>query len=126
MVNSGHSDTYLGPHRHGRHVKLEIFIVLKGRGAFLTFDDAGKVNSCAILDEKGPVKMVEIPPQDWHSLVVLSDQASFLEIVEGKYDPVKHKELPSWAPQEGSDEAPSYLTKLKRIVDEFRTKGGAR
>ena len=124
MVNSGYSDTYLGPHRHGKHVKLEIFIVLKGRGAFLSFDDTGKVTSCVALDEKGPVKMVEVPPQDWHSLIVLSEEASFLEIVEGKYDPVKHKELPAWAPPEGSAEVLVYLAKLKRIVNEFQTKGG--
>jgi len=124
MVNSGHSDTYLGPHRHGKHVKLEIFIALRGRGALLTFSDEGRVTSCVVLDEKGPIKMVEVPPQHWHSFVVLSEEASFLEIVEGKYDPIKHKELPAWAPPEGSTEVPGYLAKLKKIVSEFQTKGG--
>lgn len=115
MVNAALFDTYFRPHKHENPDKLEIFSILKGKVAILTFDEAGGVVDVVRLDEE--VKSVEIPPKTWHTVVVLSPEAVFHEIIDGKYDPKTHKEFSSWSPEEENvEEVKKYLDKLRAEV----------
>ena len=117
MVNACLFDTYITPHKHENPDKKEIFCVLRGKGAVLIFDDSGKINEKVILDEEGPTKAIVIPPRTWHSLVILSSEAVFFELLEGKYDPKTHKDFAPWAPREEDEEANKYLQKLKEQIN---------
>lgn len=105
-------DTYFPPHQHAE--KLEFFIGLSGKFAVVTFNDEGRLNECAVVGDD--IKMAEVPSGSWHSVVVLTPQASFIEVIDGFYDPVTHKQFASWAPAENTPEAAAYLEDLRQQV----------
>jgi len=117
MINACLQDTYVTPHKHENPDKKEIFCVLRGKGAIIIFDDSGKIKEKTILEEGGTVKAAVIPPRTWHSLVILSPEAVFFELLEGRYDPQTHKQFAPWAPtEENKEEAKKYLQKLKEQI----------
>jgi cupin fold WbuC family metalloprotein len=120
MINAGLSDTYVQPHKHENPDKLELFLILKGAAAVLTFDDKGNIKDHAILDENGKTKGFEIPPRTWHCFVILSKEAALYELVEGRYDQKTHKKFAPWAPaEENKEESRKYLDKLKSQIKNF-------
>ncbi|AJF61468.1 hypothetical protein QT06_C0001G0628 [archaeon GW2011_AR15] len=114
MVNAVLKETYLRPHKHENPDKLEIFSIVKGKVAILTFDDSGRINEKRILDENDEIKIAEIPPKTWHNFVVLSKEAVLYEIIDGKYNPKTHKKEAKWAPEENTPAAKIYLTRLRK------------
>lgn len=122
MINACLKGTYFVPHKSENPGKLKIFIPLRGRAAFLYFDDKGAITEIVTVDAKGPVRAVEIPPGTWCAPVILSDEAVFLEMVDGKYDPNTHKCFAPWAPREEDEGAAKlYLEKLKQKVEMHST-----
>jgi cupin fold WbuC family metalloprotein len=120
MINVCIKGTYVVPHKHENPDKVELFAILEGRAAILTFTDDGKVKESVILDADNGNKVIQIPPRTWHNMVVLSDHAVFFEIIEGKFDPNTHKTFASWAPAEYTKESEAYLKDLmsmrKKII----------
>jgi cupin fold WbuC family metalloprotein len=118
MVNAALRGSYFQPHRHKGPDKLEIFTVLAGRVAVITFDDAGNPDDVALLAAgtgAGPdaVRQVEIPPGAWHTLAVLSEEAVLYEVIDGHFDPKTHKRFAPWAPSEAdAGAAGAYLSDL--------------
>lgn len=118
MVNAALRGSYFQPHRHKDPDKLEIFTVLKGTVAVITFDDTGKALDAALLsadpgDAGNAVRQVEIPAGTWHTLAVLSDEAVLYEVIDGHFDPSTHKRFAPWAPAEADTrEAQAYLDGL--------------
>ena len=107
--------TYVVPHRHRQVPKSESFLVLRGRAAFLLFDDRGSVCRALTLGpdhRRSEALGVDLEPGLWHTLLVLSRQVVCFEVKPGPYDPVTDKEFATWAPAEGSAEAPRYLSWL--------------
>jgi cupin fold WbuC family metalloprotein len=115
MVNALVPGTYTTPHKHENPDKVELFSILVGKIACLRFDDAGHVQQVCLLDASGPVKVVDIPPRTWHSLVALEPSAA-LEIIQGPYEAATHKNFAPWAPAEGSPGAAAYLKQLEALV----------
>jgi cupin fold WbuC family metalloprotein len=95
--------TYVRPHRHAEGV-WELFAVLDGALAVLTFDDAGTVTRRVELRPGGD-RMVQLPPGAWHSIVALTADTLALEVKPGPYRPMNHKDFAAWAPAEGADGA---------------------
>ena len=120
MVNARLSDAYLPPHRHNNPQKKESITILKGKGAFLLFNEEGNISKCSILDELGSVKTAEAPPLSWHTFVPLSEEVVVYEEASGGYDPATHKTFASWAPQEDEVGANEYLENLKKQVLDFK------
>ncbi len=117
QINAGLKDTYVIPHKHENPDKLEIFYIIKGKVAVLTFEDNGNIKEAVILDETGPIKAVEIPPKTWHNFVILSDEAALYELIDGHYDPKTHKKFAPFAPKEGDkEETKKYLNKLREEI----------
>jgi hypothetical protein len=54
--------------------------------------------------------------------VCLEKRSIFFETKSGPFNPTTKKDMASWAPQEGSFEADSYLAWLKSAVFEFAEK----
>jgi len=119
MVNALLPGTYVAPHKHEDPDKVELFCILVGRIAVLQFDGRGEVEAVLILDAKGHIRIVDIPPRTYHSLIPLMPSAA-LEIIQGPYDVSTHKQFASWAPKEDSPKAPDYLLHLESIVHNWK------
>lgn len=114
MINAGFSDTYARPHKHEDPDKLEMFCIIEGKVAILSFHDNGEIQDCVIIDSTTDIRIVEIPPRTWHSIVILSEKAVLYEIIEGKYDAATHKKFAPWSPDEADAGATeNYVTDLK-------------
>lgn len=116
IVQVANIGTYAPPHRHLK--KLELFVILRGRMAVIAFDDHGELQEVAVLGNDNVV-LAEIPPGTWHSIVILDDNTSFVEIIEGYYDPATHKEFAPWAPSENTANAAQYLEQLTKRLKAF-------
>ena len=115
MVNAVIPGTYVTPHKHQSPPKVELLSILRGRVALLRFDDEGGISEIHILDENGPVKVIDIAPGEYHSMVALVPSA-VLEIVQGPFDPVTHKQFADFAPHEGQPGTTEYLAMLEEQI----------
>lgn len=109
--------TYVRPHRHLLPPKPESFLILEGKLALFTFDDAGRTPPPTILGHN-KILGVDIAPGVWHSLVVLSPHAVLFEVKPGPYDPGSDKDFAPWAPPEDGPAAAAYVAKLVGIVEQ--------
>jgi cupin fold WbuC family metalloprotein len=100
-------ETYIRPHRH--HTKSELALILRGRVALLTFDDAGRITARHDIGDDTPAIAYETPTATWHTLIAGPSGATFLEIKEGPYDPATALEFAAWAPPEGDASVPQFL-----------------
>lgn len=93
------SDTYIRPHRH--LTKSELCTIVRGRFEVVVFDADGTITGRTVIGEGTANLAYELPSQTWHTLLVLTDGAAFLEVKEGPYDPSNAAEFARWAPEEG-------------------------
>ncbi len=99
MLNAFEPATYIRPHRH--RDKWELFVILSGSAAVLTFNDRGDVSARIELDAARGTRLVEIPENTWHSLVSLAPQTVLFEVKSGPYVPTSPDDFAAWAPAEG-------------------------
>jgi len=118
MLNAIEPGSYVRPHRHLDPDKTELFVILKGRGVVLTFDDNGNINDLVQMKAGGEKLGVEIPPGIWHSIISLEKGTLFLEIKDGPYVAATDKDFASWAPEAGTEEEKAYLNDLIAKVTE--------
>lgn len=118
MLNAIEPDSYICPHRHLNPPLAEIFLVLRGWGAVLLFDEQGRVEEVQRLDPRTQSWGVEIPAGCYHTIVSGSVGSVFYEVKQGPYDPKRAKDFAPWAPEEGSSQAPAYLKQLHRWMQE--------
>ena len=116
LCNAFEPGTYLCPHRHSAPGTWELFIVLTGHAAMLTFDDAGCVTARAELQAGGPVVAVEVPAGAWHSLVSLASGTVLFEVKRGPYRPTGENDFASWAPREGAPNAGAFVTWMENAA----------
>ena len=118
FLNAVCSDSYIQPHRHNQAGYSETLIAVSGKFGFIAFNDVGTVTQTVELSHDGSeqaVFCIEHQPGVWHTLVALSDDAVFLEVKRGPFDPVNAKEMASWAPAESEPSSQHYLAELKRL-----------
>jgi cupin fold WbuC family metalloprotein len=108
--------SYCPPHRHVTPPKSETFVVLTGVIAFLLFDCEGSVIGCHRLGENG-LYGIDVEPGQYHSIVVLSEQAVCFEVKPGPYTPSADKDFAPWAPREGDSDAGTYLLRLTELAE---------
>lgn len=112
MLNAMEPGTYIRPHKHEKPDKREVFIILRGKVAFIEFDPNGKVLDHFVMDAKNGNHGIEIAPRCYHSLISLESGSVLYEIKDGPYNPETDKQFAPWAPEEGSEEAVPWLEKL--------------
>ena len=112
MLNAIEPGSYIRPHRHLDPDKMEMFIVLKGKGAVITFDDNGQMLECFTLDAGGEKLGVEIPPGVWHTVISVEEGTVFLEVKDGPYLPSTDKDFAAWAPLPDTPDADRYMAGL--------------
>lgn len=116
MLNAMEPDSYAQPHRHPVATKDETFFVLRGSFGLLVFDEIGNITEKAIVRAGGEFVGGNVPAGTFHTMVSLESGSVFCEVKAGPYEAATEKELATWAPEEGSAEAPLYLVKLKQSL----------
>ncbi|MBU1190806.1 MAG: WbuC family cupin fold metalloprotein [Gammaproteobacteria bacterium] len=108
FFNAMQPDTYVRPHRHCTPPRWELFLVLRGRLALLTFAMDGRVIRREEICAAGPVFGVEVPEATWHALVALEPSIVF-ELKEGPYHALSDKDFAQWAPAEGDSTCAAWV-----------------
>ncbi|NIL99612.1 MAG: cupin fold metalloprotein, WbuC family [Acidobacteria bacterium] len=116
MLNAIEPDSYIRPHRHLTPPKDEGFLVLKGKGSCLIFDEQGTVTDVCTLDPLEGKWGVDIPAGVYHTILALDPNTVFYEVKPGPYVPASDKDFAPWAPLENTPEAVAYLEELRRIA----------
>ena len=111
MVMVADPETYVGPHRHPDK-KWEMMILLSGAMDLLFFAEDGTLNDRVLLRMDG-TRLVEYDVYAFHAAVILKHGTMVFEVKDGPYDPATAKELPVWAPNEGSDEAEVFNARMR-------------
>lgn len=117
LLNATEPGTYVQPHKHGTPSKVETLCVLAGRGAVVLFDAAGSVTQVAVLSPAGPVHVVEVPADTFHTLLALAPGTVWFEVKPGPYAAPPAQDLAPWAPAPGSPGASAYLARLTALCD---------
>ncbi len=115
LCNAIEPDTYIRPHRHTDPPTCEIFIILRGSAVLLFFDDAGRIVGRNVLSAGGPVIIVEIPPEVWHTMAALESGTVFFEVKQGPYVKPEGPNLAKWAPAEGEAGVSDVVTRYKTV-----------
>jgi cupin fold WbuC family metalloprotein len=115
MLHAIEPRSYVRPHRH-EGPKTEVFLAVTGSALVCRFDASGALEEHLEIRAGGPQFGCEIPPGSWHGLFACEPDTVLYEVIEGAYDPDSHKHYASWAPAEGSAEAPAFLAELRRRV----------
>lgn len=102
MVIAFEPETYIRPHRHP--LQFETFVLLRGRGALLSFAGDGTVVERVQLAEDA-ARVVEIPAGTWHALVSQAPGTQVVEVKPGPYQPTGEADFAVWAPPEGHADA---------------------
>lgn len=116
MLNAIEPGSYIRPHRHKHPDKREIFLLLRGKGAVIIFDDSGRVTDVHLLEAGGEKLGVEIPPGAWHTIVSLEEGTVFFEIKDGPYVEITDKDFAPWAPAPGDTNQGEYLQRLVSLA----------
>ena len=113
LLNATEPGTYVQPHRHSDPAKTETMLVLSGRGAIVTFDDAGRVVERLVLSSAGPILVAEVPPGTWHTLLALEPGTVWFEVKAGPYEPPPPDDVAPWAPAPGTAASAVYERALR-------------
>ena len=113
MLNFLQPDTYIRPHMHPRNQAVESIVVHKGAIRFFIFDDQGSIVEDRKLDSENAF-LADIEPLTWHSFVVLEKDTILFESKMGPYDADLDKIFAEWSPEEGTDEAHSWIKNLRK------------
>jgi cupin fold WbuC family metalloprotein len=100
--------SYFRPHRHA--ARAELALIVRGRFTLLLFDDEARVTARYTVGEGTSEIGYETPQATWHTLLVEEDGSAYLEVKEGPYDPQTSVEFASWAPSEGHESVPAFLS----------------
>lgn len=113
MLNALEPGTYLPPHRHKNPDREEMYLVLRGRLITFFFDDDGNVTDRMELSPAEGKYGIEIPPDVWHSIIVLEKETVIYEAKQGPYIPLSKENLAPWAPDVNDVEAvKAFMKKL--------------
>lgn len=121
LLNAIEPGSYIRPHRHKSDPRDEMLVAVRGLMALVTFGDDGNVTEVVRLGtERYGVNarpLAELSSDVWHTVVALESGCVLLEIKAGPFDPDQPKDLALWAPEENSEEAQAYLSKLLERIE---------
>ena len=112
FLNAVQPDSYVRPHRHLDPPKPEAWIILRGRAAFFTFEDDGRVRDQIELSPTGDIFGVDLVPGVWHTFFALEPDTLIFEVKTGPYVRASDKAFAPWAPAEGAPGAEAYMRGL--------------
>lgn len=116
FLNAIEPGSYIRPHRHINPKKDEIFLILKGKGAVVIFDDSGNITSIHPLNTKKGYWGVDIEGGVYHTIISLAKGSVFYEIKAGPFRSDADKGFAPWAPEENTEGAKTFLNQLEKKV----------
>jgi cupin fold WbuC family metalloprotein len=125
FLNAMCADSYIRPHRHDIASGVETIVALDGILACLFFAHDGDVAGITVFGSATAPQFVpmsrgvEVPPGVWHTIVTLSAVSVMLELKAGPFIQTAAKLAADFAPEEGSDEAAAYLSRLRAAVFDY-------
>lgn len=89
--------------------------------ALILFDELGVVTevlklACDVASSEFAAG-VELAPDTWHTVVALEPGCILLGVKAGPFDPSQPKDIASWAPEEGTSQARTYLQELTTAIE---------
>ena len=114
VFNAMLSTSYMQPHQHPGVEKVEKIHLVKGKLCVIFFDNDGNITKRHMLTENG-LTLVEVPAYQYHTYIILSEFALTYETMAGIYHPKNWKKMASWAPEEKTLEAKTWLESLREI-----------
>ncbi len=118
MFNALQPGTYVTPHRHMNPEKTETILVISGSMLFVQFDEMGKLLNHTLIQPGTEVFGIDVAPHIYHTFIALKPDTLLFEIKDGPYDHDTDKDIPDWAPREGTEEAELYLLDLIKLLAE--------
>ena len=118
MFNALQPGTYIMPHRHLHPRKEETIMVVAGSLLFVEFSDEGVVTDTLLLQPGTESFGVDVAPHVYHTYIPLKPDTLMFEIKDGPYSATDDKDVPDWAPPEGTPEAEPYLLNLIKDLAE--------
>lgn len=112
MLNALEPGSYVQPHKHENPDKDEVFVILRGRLAVISFSEEGEMEDYIILDTQTGHYAAEVPARTWHMIAALERGTVVFEFKHGPYDAATDKIFAPWAPPENHPEAEAYLTEI--------------
>lgn len=79
--------SYVEPHYHELPHQWELFQVLEGLVRVTLYHHDGVVKNKFDVGDSSYIKLIELQPNEIHSVECLSEQALLLEVKEGPFDP---------------------------------------
>jgi cupin fold WbuC family metalloprotein len=116
MFNAMQPGTYIRPHRHLDPAKEETILVMAGSMLFLRFTDEGEIAEQILLQPGTEIFGVDVAPHVYHTYVPLKPDTLVFECKTGPYSSESDKDVPDWAPREGSPEAEPYLLEMLKAL----------
>lgn len=112
MFNALQPGTYIPPHRHLDPAKDETILVMSGSVLFIRFSDTGDIEDQILLQPGTETFGIDVAPHVYHTFIALKPDTLIFEVKDGPYSKDTDKDIPDWAPHEGTDEAEPYLLEM--------------
>ena len=96
LLISLEKNSYVEPHFHELEHQWEMFVVLEGVIEVTLYSEDGSVFDSILVGDGKETKIVELSPNDIHSVKCVSDRALILEVKEGPFDPEHAKCFPNF------------------------------
>jgi len=118
MFNALQPGTYVTPHRHLDPAKTETILAISGALLFVEFDENGKLLRHTLLQPGTETFGLDVAPHVYHTFVALKPDTLIFEVKTGPYVRESDKNIPDWAPREGTEQADAYLLDLIKLLAE--------
>lgn len=118
MFNALQPGTYITPHRHLHPEKTETILVISGAMLFVEFTKDGELKNHQLIQPGTDAFGIDVAPHVYHTFIALKPDTLIFEVKDGPYEHDADKDIPQWAPKEGSDEAEPFLLDLLKQLAE--------
>ncbi|QGY39319.1 cupin fold metalloprotein, WbuC family [Pseudodesulfovibrio cashew] len=119
MFNALQPGTYVMPHRHFSPPKTESVLVISGSLLFVEFTDDGEIQNHTLVQPGTEIFGVDVAPHVIHTYIALKPDTLIFEVKDGPYEHDADKDIPAWAPVEGTPEATTFLLNLLKDLAEL-------
>lgn len=124
MFNALQPGTYITPHRHTDPEKTETVIIISGSLLYVEFTKDGEIANHVLVQPGTEIFGLDVAPHVYHTFIPLKPDTIMFEVKDGPYVATSDKDIPGWAPAEGSEEANAFLLALLKDLAE-RTNAAA-